>query len=360
VPRRARDVVARARRARPRSYASSGVDVAGRARALPELLRAARYRAPASAGRVIAAPGHYSGLIRLGRETIAITTDTVGTKVLLAQAVGRWEEVGEDAVAINVNDLASVGARPAAIVDTILCGAAEPAVFRAIGRGLRRGLAAGACSLVGGETALVGEIVRSLDLGATAVGFFPARRQPVLGARIRPGDRVLGIPSSGLHANGFTLVRRILRETATPLRRPRPGARLPLARELLVPTRTYSGAADALADLAGVVGFAHVSAGGVRNLVRLSASVRFLLDSYPQSPPLFGWLQELGGLSDREMFQTFNMGVGFFVVVRPRAVRAVRRRLAEVGVRDTVTVGQVVAGSGVEVPERGLRYLGYA
>jgi phosphoribosylformylglycinamidine cyclo-ligase len=344
---------------RTRSYSASGVDLAGRAEALRELLRLASYRAPPSHGTVLPAAGHYAGLVRVGGTTLALTTDTVGTKVLVAEQLGRWEEVGEDLVAINVNDLASVGARPVAVLDTILCGAPDRAVFRGLGRGLRRGLAAARCSLVGGETALVGEIVRGVDLGATALGYFPGDRRPILGRAIRPGDRLIGLPSSGLHANGFTLVRRLLREARVDLRRRRPGAPLPVGEELLRPTRTYSDVADHLADLAGVVGLAHVSGGGVRNLLRLRSGVRFVLDAWPPPPPLFGWVQGLGEIPDREMFRTFNMGIGFIVVVRPDAVGRVRRRLEELGVPDAATVGRVARGTGVELLPGGIRYAGY-
>jgi phosphoribosylformylglycinamidine cyclo-ligase len=345
--------------ARTRTYAASGVDLSGRSRALRELLRASRYRAPGSHGRPIDAPGHYAGLVRLGGTTIAVTTDTVGTKTLLAEQLGRWEEVGEDVVAINVNDLAAVGARPAALVDTILCGTPKPEVFRSVGRGLARGLAAARCSLVGGETALVGEIVSGIDLGATAVGFFPPGRRPVLGKRIRAGDRLLGISSSGLHANGFTLVRRLLREASVRLSAPRPGATSPVGRELLTPTRTYSDLADRLADLPAVVGLAHISGAGVRNLSRLSSTVRFVLDRWPSPPPLFDWLQNLGGLSEREMFQTFNMGIGFVVVVRASGEPNLRAALRRWGARGVVPLGEVTAGEGVELPAHGLRYAGY-
>ena len=352
-------MVRRSPRRRTTTYAASGVDVSARGRALRELLRAARYRAPRTHGRPVHAPGHYAGLVRLGRETIALTTDTVGTKVLLAEQLGRWEEVGEDLVAINVNDLAAVGARTMAIVDTILCGAADPEVFRAIGRGVGRGLAAARCSLVGGETAMVGEIVRGIDLGATAVGFFPGDRQPVLGERIRPGDRLLGLRSSGLHANGFTLVRRLLAEAAVPLGSARPGASIPIGEELLTPTVTYSGLVDAVADLPSVVGLAHMSGGGVRNLPRLSSKVRFVLDTWPSPPSLFSWLQALGGLADREMFQTFNMGIGFVLVVRPGGETTVRRRLSRAAAPEVVPLGEVADGTGVELPAQGIRYEGY-
>ncbi len=324
------------------------------------MLHASRYRAPADHGRTVSAPGHFAGLVRLGRETVALTTDTVGTKILLAEKLGRWEEVGEDAVAINVNDLAAVGARPAGLVDTLLCGLPDPRVFAGIGRGLRHGLRRARCSLLGGETAVVGEIVRGIDLGATALGFFPGRRKPVLGNAIRPGDRILGIPSSGFHANGFTLVRRVLRETKVDLSAPRPGGARPLGEELLTATRTYVPVSEALADRAWTHGLAHVSGGGVRNLPRLNERVRYVLDRWPDAPPLFSWLQKRGGISDREMYQTFNMGIGFALVVSARRLRSVRADLARAGVRDAVEIGTVAKGPGVELPRLGLRYEGYA
>jgi phosphoribosylformylglycinamidine cyclo-ligase len=187
-------VAGRRRGGRTRTYAASGVDRAEIAASLRALLGAIRSRAPSTHGRPVELPGHYAGVIRIGAQTLAATTDTVGTKVLLAEQLDRWEEVGEDLVAINVNDLAAVGARPAGIVDTIVCARPDRRRFRAIGRGIDRGLRAARCSLLGGETAVVPELVRGIDLGATALGFFPGRRRPITGARVRPGDRILGIP----------------------------------------------------------------------------------------------------------------------------------------------------------------------
>jgi phosphoribosylformylglycinamidine cyclo-ligase len=342
------------------TYAASGVDRSAISQALSELLAQVRYRAPPSHGRPVGAPGHYAGLIRIGRETIAVTTDTVGTKVLLAEEFGRWEEVGEDIVGVNVNDLASVGARTAGLVDTILCGRPDPTVLRALGKGIDRGLRRARCSLLGGETAVVPSIVQGTDLGATAFGFFPRGRVPVTGQRIRPGDVILGLPSNGVHANGFTLVRKLLREAEVDLRRPRPGARDPLVQELLVPTRIYSEPIEAIADRAETHGLAHLSGGGVRNLVRLHRGVRFELDGWPEIPPLFRWLQELGSVSDEEMFQTFNMGMGFAVVVARSHLAETRRRLARAGAPDAVVLGRVSRGEGVALPRFGLEYSGYS
>ncbi len=352
--------VSRPGRHRPWTYAAAGVDRSAIGEALRGLLAAVRYRPPPSSGRALAAPGHYAGLVRLGRETVAVTTDTVGTKVLLAEQLGAWEEVGEDLVAINVNDLASVGARPFGLVDTVSCARPEPTIFRAIGRGIDRGLRAGRVALLGGETAVVPEVVRGVDLGATALGFFPGQRHPILGGRLRPGDVLLGVPSSGAHANGFTLIRRLLSEASVDLRRPRPGGRGSVGRELIRATRGYVSVSEALADLEGTSALAHVSGGGVRNLLRLSRRVGFDLSDWPEPPGLFGWLKELGAVSDEEMFQTFNMGIGFIAAIRPRFADRALARLAQGGVRDARPIGLVSRTPGVRLPRWELRYTSYA
>jgi phosphoribosylformylglycinamidine cyclo-ligase len=333
--------------------------VSVRSRALAALLASVRYRPPPTHGRPLDLEGHYAGLVRVGRETIAVTTDTVGTKVLLAERLGRWEEVGEDLVGVNVNDLAAVGARPVGLVDTILCARPDIEAFRAVGRGLDRGLREARCALLGGETAIVPEIVNGIDLGGTAFGFFPRGRRPVTGARIRPGDRILGIPSNGLHANGFTLVRKVLDEADVDLERPRPGSEVPVGPELLRPTRIYSGIADAIADRPETHGLAHMSGGGVRNLVRLHPRVSFVLDAWPEPPSLFSWVQSLGRISEEEMYQTFNMGVGFVAIVARQNLSETRRRLSRAGAPDLVELGHVERGSGVSLPSLGLRYRGY-
>ncbi len=342
------------------TYARAGVDRREVATALGRLLGSIRFRPPAARGRRVELPGHYAGLVRVGRETLAVTTDTVGTKGLLAADVGRWEEVGEDMVAINVNDLAAVGARPIGLVDCISVPRADPEVFAQLGRGLDRGLRAAGCHLLGGETAIVPELMRGADLGGTAIGHFPRGRRPVTGARIRVGDVLLGIPSTGLHANGLTLARRLVREHGVPLGSRRPGGARPLGHELLAATRCYVAASEAVADRPGVTGLAHISGGGVRNLVRLHGDVEFLLDTWPPVPSLFGYLAHLGSVEPKEMFQTFNMGIGFVVVARSSAVPDLARRLARAGYPDARPIGSVVPGRGVALPAEGLRYAGYA
>ncbi|MCI4361709.1 MAG: phosphoribosylformylglycinamidine cyclo-ligase [Thermoplasmata archaeon] len=347
-------------RGRRWTYARSGVDRGSVSESLRALLAGTKYRPPATSGRLLDLPGHYAGLVRIGRETLAITTDTVGTKVRLAEELGDWEGVGEDIVQVNVNDLAAVGARPSVLVDCVLCETPNPKAFAAIGRGLGRGLRAGRIALAGGETAVVPEIVKGIDLGGTAVGFFPRGRRPVTGRRVRPGDVVLGLPAAGFHANGFTLVRRLLRERSIDLQRPRPGARLPVGRELLRPGRIYVSASEAVASAASTHGLAHISGGGVRNLVRLRPDVRFELDRWPAPSGIYRWVQELGAIEPEEMYQTFNMGIGFVIVVAPGAVDATRRVLLRARAGRAQVLGRVVRGSGVSLPHLGLEYAGYS
>ena len=342
------------------TYARSGVDRASIRRGLDALLREVTYRAPSSSGRRVEGPGHYAGLVRVGRETLAITTDTVGTKSILAEELGSWEGVGEDIVGVNVNDLAAVGARPAGLVDCISMARPSPAVLSAIGRGLDRGLRKARCSLLGGETAIVPDVVRAFDLGGTALGFFPRGRRPVTGESIRPGDILLGLPSNGFHANGYTLVRRLLTKSHVDVLSRRPGARRRLGDELLAPTRIYTAPVEAIAGLPSTHGLAHISGGGVRNLVRLNRGVRFVLDGWPEPAGLFAWAQELGALSDAELYQTFNTGIGFVAVVGKSAVRSSLARFAAAGARDARVVGHVERGAGVTLPQRGVSYADYA
>jgi phosphoribosylformylglycinamidine cyclo-ligase len=341
------------------TYAGAGVDRDAVRTALAALLKQTRYRPPIDHGRPVDLPGHYAGLVRIGRETIAVTTDTVGTKVLLARATGRWEPVGEDIVAVNVNDLAAVGARPCGLVDVILCDVPDTEIFEALGRGLARGLRRARCALLGGETAVVPDIVHGVDLGGTAVGFFPRGRAPITGRRIRPGDVLLGLPSTGFHANGWSLVRRLMEESHTDLSLARPGGEMPLGEELVQPSRIYASASEAVAGLSAVHGLAHISGGGVRNLIRLHARVQFRLDGWPRLDGLFRWVQDLGSLEATELYQTFNVGIGFVIILDARHVAEVRRRLSRVGFSDARIVGRVERGAGVVLPQEHLEFSSY-
>src|SRR5438876_9462332 len=253
---------------------------------------------------------------------VAISTDGVGTKLLVAQAVGRLETVGIDCVAMNVNDVLCVGARPVALVDYIALEDASPDRLDALGQGLARGCELAGISCPGGELAEVREMLRgarpgsAVDLVGTAIGTVPLDRI-IDGNAVREGDVLLGLESSGLHANGYTLVRRVLLDQGR-LALGAHGTDLgcSLAEELLLPTRISVKPELELLDADSPFNvLAHITGDGLFNLVRTRKPVGYDIDCWPDPPPIFGLVQRIGSISDEAMFRTYNMGIGFAVVV---------------------------------------------
>jgi len=290
------------------AYGEAGVSQSDADAAVAELVRALG----AGAGRQLLASGHYANVVPIDDATgIAVTTDGVGTKLLVAEQLGRWDTVGIDCVAMNVNDVICVGARPLAMVDYLAVDRADPEVAAAIGEGLRRGAKLGEVEIVGGELAQLGEIVRGLDLAGACFGVVSLDAL-VTGSGIEPGDAVIGLPSSGLHSNGYTLARRVL--AGIPLDDDRLGR--PLGDVLLEPTEIYVRAAlELLGSQVEVRGFAHITSGGLRNLLRLEAEVGYEIDAPLPAPAIFALIQDLAQLPDDEMHTVFNMGCGFCCIV---------------------------------------------
>jgi phosphoribosylformylglycinamidine cyclo-ligase len=262
--------------------------------------------------RQVLRSGHYANVVPIDERTgIAVTTDGVGTKLLVAERLGRWDTIGIDCVAMNVNDVICVGARPLAMVDYLAVDRADPEVAAQIGSGLGRGAELAGIEIVGGELAQLGEILSGLDLAGACFGVV-ALEGIVTGAAVAPGDPVIGLPSSGLHSNGYTLARRALAEI--PLEDERLGR--PLGEVLLEPTEIYVPAVLGLLDSGVEVrGLAHITSGGLGNLLRLEAPAGYEIDAPLPAPPIFSLIQERGGVSDEEMHEVFNMGCGFCVVV---------------------------------------------
>jgi phosphoribosylformylglycinamidine cyclo-ligase len=279
--------------------------------AVSSLVSALAASRPAESRQVLAS-GHYANVVRLDDRTgIALSTDGVGTKLLLAEQLERWDTVGIDCVAMNVNDVVCVGAEPLAMVDYLAVDRADPEVAGAIGVGLARGAELAGIEIVGGELAQLGEIVNGLDLAGACFGVV-ALDALVTGAAIEPGDPVIGLPSSGLHSNGYTLARSAL--DGIPLDDERLGR--PLGDVLLEPTEIYvKPMVELLRSEVEVRGLAHITSGGLGNLLRLEAEVAYEIDDPLPVPPVFSLIQELGEVGDDEMHEVFNMGCGFCVVV---------------------------------------------
>ena len=294
------------------AYAKAGVDQGAADAAVAGLVRALGAIELDRPSAQVPLPGHYASIIRVaGGLGIALSTDGVGTKLLIAERLGRFDTVGIDCVAMNVNDVICVGAEPLAMLDYIAVQRAEPAVCEEIGVGLARGAELAGVEIPGGELAQLGELVRSVDLSGACFGTV-ALDAIVDGSAVVPGDVVIGLPSAGIHSNGYTLARAAL--AGIGLGDERLGR--PLGDVLLEPTEIYvKPVLELLRSAVGVRGLAHITSGGTANLLRLAAEVGYEIDDPLPVPPIFALIQEQGDVSEEEMYDVFNMGCGFCVVV---------------------------------------------
>ena len=294
------------------AYADAGVDQGSADAAVSALVAALSQGRLDGASRQVPLPGHYASVIKLDeRLGIALSTDGVGTKLQVAEQLGRFDTVGIDCVAMNVNDVICVGATPLAMLDYIAIERADVAVCAEIGRGLARGAELANIEIPGGELAQLGDMVKGFDIAGACFGTV-SLDAIIDGSRVEPGDIVIGLPSSGIHSNGYTLARSALEDI--PLEDDRLGR--PLGEVLLEPTEIYVRAVlDLLASDADVRGLAHITSGGLENLLRLAAEVGFEIDSPLPVPPIFDLIAERGGVGEAEMYEVFNMGCGFCCVV---------------------------------------------
>ncbi|MGH2955400.1 MAG: phosphoribosylformylglycinamidine cyclo-ligase [Solirubrobacterales bacterium] len=293
------------------AYSRAGVSQGAGDAAVAALVEALA-AGPRGESRQVLASGHYANVVRIDERTgVALTTDGVGTKLLVAEQLGRWDTVGIDCVAMNVNDLICVGAEPLAMVDYLAVDRADPEVAAALGRGLASGAEQAGIEIVGGELAQLGELIRGVDLAGAGFGVV-ALDSLVTGAAIEPGDPVIGLPSTGLHSNGYTLARSALEQV--PLDDDRLGR--PLGEVLLEPTAIYvKPVLELLGSEVDVRGLAHITSGGLGNLLRLEAEVGYQIDDPLPVPPVFELIRELGQVGEEEMHEVFNLGCGFCVVV---------------------------------------------
>jgi len=294
------------------AYTQAGVSQSGADAAVDALVAHLSRIDTGKPSRVVPLPGHYASVLRLDERTgIAFGTDGVGTKMVVAEQLGRFETIGIDCIAMNVNDLICVGAEPIALVDFILCPTADPKMCGAIGEGLRRGAELSGIEIPGGEIAQVGDVVNGLELAGSAIGLVQLDRI-VDGASIAPGDVVIGLPSSGLHSNGYTLARKVLADI--PLDDDRLGR--PLGEILLDPTEIYvRPILELLASDVDVRGLAHITGDGLNNLLRLGEGVGYEIDHPLPAQAIFELIAGVGGIEDAEMHEVFNMGCGFCVTV---------------------------------------------
>ena len=345
------------------AYASAGIDTAEADRGVGALARVLGGIDPGRPPLALPLPGHYASVLRVASDLgIALATDSVGSKVIVAQQVGRFDTIGIDCVAMNVNDLICAGAEPLALLDYVAVERAETEFLEQLAIGLRAGAEAAGVEIPGGEICQLPEVIRGhpspygFDLVGSAFGTVALDRVIDGGACV-PGDAVIGLPSSGLHANGLTLARRVLLDEggmAVDFRAEALGGRS-LGEELLTPTTIYVRAVlELLRSDIPVHGLAHITGGGVLNLLRIGTGIGYELTAPLPVPPVFELISEGGSVPAAEMWEVFNMGCGFCAMVAPDDA-AKAAALLDGHHPGAAVVGRVTEESGrIALPELGL------
>jgi phosphoribosylformylglycinamidine cyclo-ligase len=296
------------------TYAESGVDIEEEEATIKALTQGMDYKRE-GLGAPLTGIGHYAGLIDFGEYALALATDGVGSKVLIANEMKRWNTVGIDCIAMNVNDLLAIGAEPISFVDYLALERHDEEFAAQIGEGLRKGAEISRMSIVGGETATLPDIVKGFDLAGTCLGM--VRKDMIItGEKVQPGDAIVGIPSAGVHSNGYTLVRMIIDSSHYSYHDPFPyDDSTTIGDELLIPTRIYMEVLDVIKEC-DVHGLAHITGSGLLKLKRVT-KFGFNFNDPIEPNAIFKFLREEGNVDDLEMYRTFNMGMGFIIILPP-------------------------------------------
>lgn len=285
------------------------------------------------AGNKDALVGHYAGIIPFGGEKLAMHTDGVGTKVLVADELEKYDTVGIDAIAMNVNDIICIGAKPLAGVDYLAVAEEDEYLISEVMKGLVAGAKESGISIVGGETAIMKDVIkgknRPFDLAFTALGVV---EKYITGSETKEGDVLVGLGSSGLHSNGYTLARKVLDFEKW-------------GKEMLTPTKIYVDCVMEMVRGCSVHGLAHITGGAFSKLTRLNKELGFSIDNPVKPAPIFEEIWKAVE-SEEHMYRTFNMGTGMVVVVPKEEEGDVLSIAKKHGV-DAQAIGSVIKEKGV-------------
>ncbi len=318
-------------------YAKAGVDIEKEERAIAALSKVVKFVRKGVGKPILTS--HYAGVIDLGNLAVAITTDGVGSKILVAKALNKFDTVGIDCVAMNVNDLIAIGAEPVAMVDYIAIEEPDEKVMEEIAKGLEEGCRIANVTLLGGETATLPEIVNGFDLAGTAIGVVK-KDEIITGSEIVEGDVILALPSSGIHSNGLTLARKVIEASGYSYTDEFEGGKS-IGEELLTPTRIYTEVLDVVRSCE-VHGLAHITGSGLLKLKRLKR-MKYIIDKPLKPQRIFRFIQELGNVDEDEMYRTFNMGMGFMIILPEEEVGRAKKLV------ECAEVGRVEEGDGIYV-----------
>lgn len=303
------------------TYSESGVDIDLEAVTVAKL--ASKLKPTLEYRNIITDSGHFAALVELGDKAIAMSTDGVGSKILVAKMMEKYDTVGIDMIAMVVNDILCVGAEPIALVDYLAVEEPDPEVASEIADGLVKGAEESRIAIIGGETASLPGIVKDFDLAGTGIGFVD-KDKIITGENIETGDILIGLRSSGIHSNGLSLARRaIFEDGGFSVDDKMPNSDSTIGEELLKPTQLYVKAiVELLKEDFNIKGLAHMTGGGVNNLSRLKKGIGFEIDNYPEPQEIFKLIYNQG-VPLEEMYKVFNMGIGFCVIASPDEAEAV-------------------------------------
>jgi len=265
---------------------------------------------------VITESGHFAALVKLGDKAIAMSTDGVGSKILVAEMMEKYDTVGIDCIAMVVNDILCVGAEPIAMVDYLAVEKPDPEIAGQIGEGLKEGCRQAKVAMIGGETASLPEIISNFDLAGTGIGIVDVENI-ITGDKIVDGDVLIGIESSGIHSNGLSLARKVFfDDNQFKVDDKLQYLETSIGEELLKPTLIYvNPIVELLKSDLEVHGLAHITGGGFTNLKRLKKGSGYIIETLPDPKTIFKVMHKLG-VPLEEMYRVFNMGIGFVVIVK--------------------------------------------
>jgi phosphoribosylformylglycinamidine cyclo-ligase len=313
------------------TYSEAGVDIDASEKATEALIAQIKDVNRKGDGESIKLDNGFAGLVKLGDGALAVCTDGVGSKILLAEELDSIHTVGIDCVAMNVNDLICVGSEPLSFVDYIALEKPDEKLMAKIGMGLAEGCRQANCTLSGGETAILPEIVHGFDIAGTSVGYVK-QKDIIDGTKISEGDVLIGLKASGPHSNGYTLIRKLFDGDKE------------IGKQLVKPTRIYVKEVMDLVKQVEVHGIAHITGGGIDNINRINDNFQYVIDNPLPVLPVFNWLQEKGNIKDKEMYRTFNMGMGMIIIINKSDADKSISILGD----DSQVIGYVQKGKDVE------------
>lgn len=334
------------------TYAKAGVDIDRKSGAIESLVGQLGYRRKGK-GTLVNIKGLFTGLIDFGDVYLTLCTDGVGTKLLIAEELGIWDSIGIDCIAMNVNDTICVGAEPMSFVDYIAIDRPDEALTLEVGKGLEKGAALSNMDIVGGEIAVLPELVNGLDISGTCLGFVD-KKGLITGEGVLEGDVIVALRSSGIHSNGLTLARKVAESAGVALQDHVPELGRTLGMELLEPTEIYVNQVLSILKNHEIRGMVNITGGGLRNFLRLRKGMRYIINDPVEAPPIFKLLKEWGPVSTREMYQTFNMGMGYALVCGLKDAESILNEW-----ENTRIVGRVEKGHGVLLEKENLLYENY-